>query len=185
MEHVHLPLQSGSNRLLKRMHRGYTREKYLDLVSDLRRSRPGIAITTDVIVGFPGETEEDYALTRDMVSEADFDNAFIFRYSQRRDTPAADMDGQLSEEVKEARNQDLLAAVNANMGRKLRACVGTRMEILCEGPSRSNPERYAGRTRTNKIVVFPGDPRHAGELLELQIVDSSATTLYGDPVIHG
>ncbi len=184
MEHVHLPLQSGSNTLLKRMHRGYTREKYLDLVSRLRSSRPGIAITTDVIVGFPGETDEDYALTRDMVSEADFDNAFIFRYSQRRDTPAAAMDGQLPEEVKEARNQDLLAVVNANVDRKLRACVGTRMEILCEGPSRSNPERYAGRTRTNKIVVFPGDPRHAGELLELQIVDSSATTLYGDPVIH-
>jgi len=184
VEHVHLPLQSGSNRLLKRMHRGYTREKYLELVSHLRSARPGIAITTDVIVGFPGETEEDYALTRDMVSEADFNNAFIFRYSQRRDTPAADMDGQLSEEVKEARNQDLLAAINLNVNRKLRACVGTRMEILCEGPSRSNPERYAGRTRTNKIVVFPGDPRHAGELLELQIVDSSATTLYGDPVIH-
>ncbi len=184
MEHVHLPLQSGSNHLLKRMHRGYTREKFLDLVSELRAARPGIAITTDIIVGFPGETEEDYALTREMVAAADFDNAFIFRYSPRRDTPAATMDEQLPEDVKEARNQDLLAAINANVDRKLRACVGTRMEILCEGVSRSNDARLSGRTRTNKIVVFPGDPRHLGELLDLNIIDSSTSTLYGDPVIH-
>jgi len=185
MEHVHLPLQSGSNALLKRMHRGYTREKFLDLVGRLRAARPGIAVTTDIIVGFPGETEEDYALTREIVVEADFDNAFIFRYSPRKDTPAATMDGQLPEEVKEARNQDLLALVNQNVEKKLLACVGTRMQILCEGPSRSNAERYAGRTRTNKIVVFPGDPRHVGELMDLQIVSASTTTLYGDPVIHG
>lgn len=184
MEHVHLPLQSGSNRLLKQMHRGYTREKFLDLVGKLRAARPGIAVTTDVIVGFPGETEEDYAMTRSMVAEADFDNAFIFRYSPRKDTPAATMGEQVPEDVKDARNQDLLAVVNANVDRKLRECVGTRMQILCEGPSRSNAERYAGRTRTNKIVVFPGDPRHIGELLDLQIVDASTTTLYGDPVIH-
>lgn len=184
MEHVHLPLQSGSNRLLKLMHRGYTREKFLDLVHALRAARPGIAVTTDIIVGFPGETEEDYALTREMVREADFDNAFIFRYSPRKDTPAATMEGQLPEHVKEERNQDLLAAVNANVDRKLRACVGTTMQILCEGPSRSNPDRYAGRTRTNKIVVFPGDPRHSGELLDLRIVDASTSTLYGDPVLH-
>lgn len=185
MEHVHLPLQSGSNALLKRMHRGYTREKFLDLVGRLRAARPGIAVTTDIIVGFPGESDEDYAMTREIVVEADFDNAFIFRYSPRKDTPAATMDGQLPEEVKEARNQDLLALVNQNVERKLLACVGTRMQILCEGPSRSNAERYAGRTRTNKIVVFPGDPRHVGELMDLQIVSASTTTLYGDPVIHG
>jgi tRNA-2-methylthio-N6-dimethylallyladenosine synthase len=185
MEHVHLPLQSGSNALLKRMHRGYTREKFLDLVGRLRAARPGIAVTTDIIVGFPGESDEDYAMTREIVVEADFDNAFIFRYSPRKDTPAATMDGQLPEEVKEARNQDLLALVNRNVERKLLACVGTRMQILCEGPSRSNAERYAGRTRTNKIVVFPGDPRHVGELMDLQIVSASTTTLYGDPVIHG
>jgi tRNA-2-methylthio-N6-dimethylallyladenosine synthase len=185
MEHVHLPLQSGSNALLKRMHRGYTREKFLDLVGRLRAARPGIAVTTDIIVGFPGESDEDYAMTREIVVEADFDNAFIFRYSPRKDTPAATMDGQLPEEVKEARNQDLLALVNQNVEKKLLACIGTRMQILCEGPSRSNAERYAGRTRTNKIVVFPGDPRHVGELMDLQIVSASTTTLYGDPVIHG
>lgn len=184
MEHVHLPLQSGSNALLKRMHRGYTREKFLDLVGRLRAARPGIAVTTDIIVGFPGESDADYAMTREMVTEADFDNAFIFRYSPRKDTPAATMEEQLPEEVKEARNQDLLALVNQNVEKKLQACVGTRMQVLCEGPSRSNAERYAGRTRTNKIVVFPGDPRHTGELLDLQIVNASTTTLYGDPVIH-
>lgn len=185
MEHVHLPLQSGSNRLLKRMHRGYSREKFLDLVAQLRGARAGIAVTTDIIVGFPGETDDDHALTCDMVREADFDNAFVFRYSPRKDTPAATMPDQLPEAVKEARNQELLALVNANVDRKLQQCIGSRMQILCEGVSRSNVDRYSGRTRTNKIVVFPGDERHVGQLLDLDIVDASTSTLYGDPAILG
>src|SRR5438876_7594331 len=110
-EHVHLPLQSGSNRILKAMHRTYTAEKYAQLVEKLRAARPGIAITTDIIVGFPGETAEDYAATRELVQRVEFDNAFIFRYSKRRDTPAAEMPDQLPESVKEARNQDLLAVI--------------------------------------------------------------------------
>ena len=102
MEHVHLPLQSGSNAILKRMHRAYTRERFLRLVEKLRAARPGIAITTDIIVGFPGEPAVDFAATRSLVEEVEFDNAFVFRYSPRRDTPAAPMDGQLPEAVKEA-----------------------------------------------------------------------------------
>jgi len=183
MEHVHLPLQSGSNRLLKRMHRGYTREKYLDLVSDLRRSRPGIAITTDVIVGFPGETEEDYALTRDMVSEADFDNAFIFRYSQRRDTPAAEMGGQLSAAVKEARNQEILRVVDASAIAKGEALVGKTVEILCEGRSKTNDERLMGRSPGNKVVIFDGGERHIGEVFDVRIEHSSGFSLYADPAV--
>ncbi|MDD5200968.1 MAG: tRNA (N6-isopentenyl adenosine(37)-C2)-methylthiotransferase MiaB [Terrimicrobiaceae bacterium] len=183
MEHVHLPLQSGSNALLKRMHRTYTREQFLRLVEKLRAAREGIAITTDIIVGFPGETDGDFAASKAMVAEADFDNAFVFRYSPRRDTPAATMDGQLPEAVKEARNKELLEAVDANVARKLDACIGHRMEILCEGPSRHNADRLFGRTRTNKIVVFEGAPRHVGEVFDLRITRASQSTLYGDPAI--
>jgi len=183
MEHVHLPLQSGSNAILKRMHRAYTREQFLRLVDKLRAAREGIAITTDIIVGFPGETDEDFAATKAMVTEADFDNAFVFRYSPRRDTPAATMDGQLSESVKEARNQELLEVVNANVVRKLEACVGRNVEILCEGASRYNAERLTGRTRTNKIVVFEGAPRHVGQVMDVRIVRTTNSTLYGDPAI--
>jgi tRNA-2-methylthio-N6-dimethylallyladenosine synthase len=183
MEHVHLPLQSGSNTILKRMHRAYTREQFLRLVDKLRAAREGIAITTDIIVGFPGETDEDFAATKAMVTEADFDNAFVFRYSPRRDTPAATMDGQLPESVKEARNQELLEVVNANATRKLEACVGRNVEILCEGASRYNAERLTGRTRTNKIVVFEGAPRHVGQVMDVRIVRATNSTLYGDPAI--
>ena len=184
MEHVHLPLQSGSNRILKAMHRPYTASAYRKLVEDLRSSRPGIAITTDFIVGFPGESEEDYKASRDLAEELEFDGAFIFRYSKRGDTPAALMEEQLSEEEKEARNQDLLSVVNASASRKLEACVGTRQEILCEGASRNDPMRLTGRTRTNKIVIFNGGKRFHGEIFDVAITSASSSTLYGDPAIH-
>lgn len=183
VEHVHLPLQSGSDRILKAMRRGYTAEKYLKLVERLREARPGIAITTDIIVGFPGETEEDYQQTRQLTETVGFDHGFIFRYSPRRDTPAATMDGQISEEVKEARNQDLLSVINASSREKLDAHVGKRVEILCEGPSKTNAERLTGRTRTNKVVVFEGAPRHVGQVFDVQIVSASSSTLYGDPAL--
>ncbi len=182
-EHVHLPLQSGSDRILKIMRRGYTVEKYLALVERLRAARPGIALTTDIIVGFPGETDEDYAKTREVADAVGFDNAFVFRYSQRRDTPAATMEGQLPEEVKEARNQDLLTVVNKHSQARLNALVGSRVEILCEGPSKTNAQRLMGRTRTNKIVVFEGAPRHTGQVFDVQIVSASSSTLYGDPAL--
>jgi len=184
MEHVHLPLQSGSDRILKAMHRPYTADAYRKLVADLRASRPGIAVSTDIIVGFPGETEEDYQATRDLAAEIGFDGAFIFRYSKRGDTPAAEMDDQLPEEVKEERNQDLLSVVNASASRHLEACVGTRQEILCEGPSRNDPSKLTGRTRTNKIVIFEGGSRFHGQIFDVAINSASASTLYGDPAIH-
>jgi tRNA-2-methylthio-N6-dimethylallyladenosine synthase len=185
MEHVHLPVQSGSDRILRAMHRPYTSASYRKLVSNLRDSRPGIAITTDIIVGFPGETEEDYQASRDLAEEIGFDGAFIFRYSQRGDTPAAEMGDQIPESVKEVRNQDLLSVVNASASRHLDACVGTRQEILCEGPSRNDPRRLSGRTRTNKIVIFEGGSRFYGEIFDVAITSASASTLYGDPAIHG
>ncbi|HWM25503.1 MAG TPA: tRNA (N6-isopentenyl adenosine(37)-C2)-methylthiotransferase MiaB [Chthoniobacterales bacterium] len=183
-EHVHLPLQSGSNRILKAMHRPYTAEKYRALVDRIRRKRDEMAITTDVIVGFPGEEEEDYARTRELVEEIQFDNAFIFRYSTRRDTPAATMPGQVDERVKEKRNQDLLAVVDASARRANERLVGRGVEILCEGPSRTNPARLMGRTRTNKIVVFEGKPEHVGALLEIDIQQSNGFSLYGTPAMQ-
>jgi len=185
MEHVHLPLQSGSDRILKAMHRPYTAASYRRLVADLRACRPGIAVTTDIIVGFPGESEEDYQASRDLSEEMEFDGAFIFRYSKRTDTPAAEMEDQLSEEEKEARNQDLLSVVNASASRKLEACIGTCQEILCEGTSRNDPTRLSGRTRTNKIVILEGGSRFHGEIFDVAITSASASTLYGDPAIHG
>ncbi|MCX7868558.1 MAG: MiaB/RimO family radical SAM methylthiotransferase, partial [Terrimicrobiaceae bacterium] len=181
-EHVHLPAQSGSNPILRAMRRGYTVEKYLALVEALRAARPGIAITTDLIVGFPGETEEDFRRTLDLVETVAFDNAFVFRYSPRRGTPAADLPSQVPEEEKEERNQRLLERVNFHAARKLSALVGSTVEVLCEGPSRTTPERLTGRTRTNKIAVFEGGAHRAGQLLDVTVRRASPTTLYAEIV---
>jgi tRNA-2-methylthio-N6-dimethylallyladenosine synthase len=181
-EHVHLPLQSGSNKILKAMHRAYTAEKYVDLVRRIRQSRDGIAITSDIIVGFPGETAGDYKQTRDLVEQIQFDNAFIFRYSPRRDTPAAEMPEQIGERVKEERNQDLLRIVNESARRAGERLVGRKVEVLCEGLSKMNPARLMGRTRTNKIVVFEGDEKLAGEILDVRIQQANGFSLYGTPV---
>ena len=181
-EHVHLPLQSGSNRILKAMHRAYTAEQYVDLVRRIRQAHDGIAITTDIIVGFPGETASDYKQTRDLVEEIQFDNAFIFRYSPRGDTPAAEMPEQIEERVKEERNQDLLRIVNESARRAGERLVGREVEVLCEGPSKTNPARLMGRTRTNKIVVFEGDEKLAGEILDVRIQRANGFSLYGTPV---
>ena len=181
-EHVHLPLQSGSNKILKAMHRTYTAAKYVDLVHRIRQARDGIAITTDIIVGFPGETEDDYKQTRDLVEQIQFDNAFIFRYSPRGDTPAAEMPEQIEERVKEERNQDLLRVVNESARRAGERLIGREMEVLCEGLSKTNPARLMGRTRTNKIVVFEGDEKLAGEIVDIRIQRANGFSLYGTPV---
>ena len=183
MPHVHFPLQSGSDRILKAMHRGYTAAKYLTLVEKLRAARPDIALTTDLIAGFPGETDADHAATRALVERVAFDNAFVFKYSPRRDTPAAEMAEQVPEPVKEARNADLLAVVDFHAKRKCEALVGQRIAILCEGPSKTNAARLMGRTPGNKIVIFDGSERHLGELFDVQIERSSGFTLYGTPAI--
>jgi tRNA-2-methylthio-N6-dimethylallyladenosine synthase len=183
-EHVHLPLQSGSNRILKAMHRTYTAEKYIELVDRIRDARPGIAVTTDVIVGFPGEEGGDYAQTRELVSHMQFDNAFIFRYSTRQDTPAAVMPDQVPEKIKEERNQDLLKIVNESVQRANNRLVGREVEVLCEGPSRTNAARLMGRTRTNKVVVFEGDPHQVGEIFDVHVQRANGFSLYGTPVVQ-
>ncbi len=179
MPHVHLPLQSGSNKILKAMHRAYTAERYVDLVRSLRSARKDIGLTTDIIVGFPGETDDDYKQTRELVEQIEFDNAFVFRYSPRQQTPAADMSEQISEDLKEYRNHDLLDVVNAATRRTNERLVGRDIEILCEGPSKNNPARLSGRTPTNKIVVFEGSEDCVGELVDLRVERANGFSLYG------
>ncbi len=182
-ESAHLPLQSGSDRILKAMHRGYTREKFLGIVEKLRRTKPGIGITTDIIVGFPGETEEDFEQTLSLCREIEFDNAYIFKYSPRRDTPAADMPDQVPQKIREERNHRLLDLVNEIAARKYDAFIGRHVEILVEGPSKKNAARYTGRTRCNRIVLFDGSTRHQGQIMDVKITRTGSFTLYGDPAI--
>jgi tRNA-2-methylthio-N6-dimethylallyladenosine synthase len=182
-ESAHIPLQSGSDRILKLMHRGYTRERFLAIAKKLRAAKPNIGLTTDIIVGFPGETEEDFEQTLSLCREVEFDNAYIFKYSERRDTPAAAMPDQLPQEIREERNHRLLDTVNEIGKRKYDAFIGQQVQILVEGPSKKNAARFTGRTRCNRIVLFDGSERHRGELMDLKITRTGSFTLYGDPAI--
>ena len=183
VESAHLPVQSGSDRVLKLMHRGYTRERYLGIIEKLRHTRPEIGITTDIIVGFPGETEDDFGQTLSLARGVQFDNAYIFKYSPRRDTPAANLPDQVPQSIREERNQRLLEVINEIGKRKYSALVGRQTQILVEGPSKKNPARMTGRTRCNKIVVFDGSERHRGQVMDVKITRAGSFTLYGDPAI--
>jgi tRNA-2-methylthio-N6-dimethylallyladenosine synthase len=185
VESAHIPVQSGSDRVLKLMHRGYTRARFLEIISKLRASRPEIGITTDIIVGFPGETEDDFQETISLAREAQFDNAFVFKYSQRRDTPAAKMPDQLPEELIEERHARLLNEINQIGKSRYERFVGRTVEVLVEGPSRKNAARLEGRSRCNKIVVFDGALRHRGQIMDLKITRVGSFTLYGDPAVVG
>jgi len=183
VESAHVPVQSGSNSILRLMHRGYTRERFLLIVEKLRAVQPRIGITTDIIVGFPGETESDFEETLSLVRQVRFENAFIFKYSPRRDTPAAEMPNQVPRELKEERNARLLRLVNEIAAENYRSYLGQTVQILVEGPSRKNPSRMMGRTRSNKIAVFDGSERHRGQLMDVKIIRAGSFTLYGDPAI--
>jgi tRNA-2-methylthio-N6-dimethylallyladenosine synthase len=184
-ESAHLPVQSGSNRVLKLMHRVYTRERFLEIIGKLRAARPEIGVSTDIIVGFPGETEADFEETCSLVREAAFDQAYLFKYSPRQGTPAASMPEQIPQEVIEDRHARLFEIINEVGREKHRAFVGRTVQILVEGPSKKNDSRLTGRTRCNKIVVFEGSERHRGQLMDLKITRASNFTLYGDPAIIG
>jgi tRNA-2-methylthio-N6-dimethylallyladenosine synthase len=185
VESAHIPVQSGSDRLLKLMHRGYTRERFLSIIAKLRQVQPGMGLSTDIIVGFPGETEADYEETVSLCREVEFDQVYLFKYSPRRDTPAAAMPDQLPEEVIEERHRKLLILINELAARKYEAMVGQTVQILVEGPSRRNAARHEGRTRSNKIVIFDGSDRHRGQLMDLRIERAGSFTLYGDPAVVG
>jgi tRNA-2-methylthio-N6-dimethylallyladenosine synthase len=182
VESAHIPVQSGSNRVLQLMHRGYTRERFLALIAKLRQVRPEIGLCTDLIVGFPGETEADFEDTLALAREVQFDQAYLFKYSPRKGTPAAELPDQLPLEVREERHQRLLALMNDLGRQKYQACVGRPMQILVEGPSRKNPARLMGRSRCNKIVVFEGPERLRGQILDVAITRAGSFTLYGEPV---
>ena len=180
--HIHFPMQSGSDRILPLMRRPYKNEKYLRLCEAMREARPDLAITTDIIVGFPGETHEDYLETKAAVERIQFDNAFVFQYSPRRDTVAAAMDNQICLRVKEERNHDLLETVNRIAVARNQALVGTEQTILVEGPSKNNPDRLQGRTSQNKPVIIPGGTAEVGTLVPVRISECTGFTLYGEVV---
>jgi tRNA-2-methylthio-N6-dimethylallyladenosine synthase len=178
-EHIHLPLQSGSTRILKAMKRPYTRERFLDRVAQIREHVPDVALTTDIIVGFPGETEEDFQETLEVVEQVRFDSAFTFIFSPRRGTVAADLPDQLPHPVKRERMERLIEVVQRIATERAQRFVGRTMEVLVEGPSRTDPSRLRGRTRHNKTVNFTGVAR-AGELADVEIASATSTTLAGE-----
>jgi tRNA-2-methylthio-N6-dimethylallyladenosine synthase len=175
---VHLPLQSGSNRVLRAMNRPYTRELYLEIIERLRSAVPEMFFSTDIIVGFPGETEEDFAETRDMFTRVNYDMAYIFRYSIRTGTPAAMMADQLSDEEKERRNQILLDLLGAQSRRRNDLLLGSVQEVLVEGPDPKGL-RFTGRTPGNRVVHFAGADRLIGELVQVRIERTSVSSLFG------
>jgi tRNA-2-methylthio-N6-dimethylallyladenosine synthase len=178
-EHLHLPVQAGSNRILKLMNRGYTREHYLQQIELLRRYLPACAITTDIIVGFPGETEEDFKATLDLAEQVSFDAAFTFLYSPRSGTPAAVMPGQVPNEVKKERLQRLLELQNKHSLYHNEQLVGKKVEVLVEGPSKTDPSVFTGRTRGNKTVNFTGENISIGTLKEVEITEARTWSLLG------
>ena len=183
-EYVHLPMQSGSDRILRAMNRPYSRDRYAEIVAALRAGCPGMHFSTDVIVGFPGETEEDFAQTRELFAACDFDMAYVFKYSVRSGTPAAELADQVPEEVKERRNQELLVILERNSTRRAAALVGTVQEVLVDGPDQTG-RRWTGRTRGNRVCIFDAAPRLMGTLQPLRIERASVSTLYGELVLAG
>ena len=182
-EHAHLPLQSGSTRVLKAMRRTYSRERYLKLVAELRDAIPDLALTTDIIVGFPGETEDDFRETLEVVEEVGYDGAFTFVYSPRAGTEAAAMEEQIADEVKVERIERLVESVQRIAAARNTERIGRLEEVLVEGPSRTEPSLLRGRTRRNTTVNFTGDAR-AGDLVEVRIEHATSTTLAGSqPVV--
>jgi tRNA-2-methylthio-N6-dimethylallyladenosine synthase len=177
-EHIHLPLQSGSSRVLKAMKRTYNRERYMDRVAQIREHLPDAALTTDIIVGFPGETEEDFAETLEVAEEVRYDGAFTFLFSPRRGTAAADYPDQLPHPVKRERMQRLVEVVQRRAAERAERFLGRTMEVLVEGPSRTDPTRLRGRIRHNKTVNFEGTAE-PGELVEVEISGATSTTLAG------
>jgi tRNA-2-methylthio-N6-dimethylallyladenosine synthase len=178
-EHIHLPLQSGSSTILKRMRRTYNQQRYLDRVALIREHVPDCAITTDIIVGFPGETEEDFQQTLDVVERVHYDSAFTFIFSPRRGTEAAQFDDQIPHPVKRERMERLVEAVQRSALERAQRFVGRELDVLVEGPSRTDPDKLRGRTRHNKTVNFTGVAQ-PGDFARVEITGATSTTLAGE-----
>ena len=181
-EQIHLPVQSGSNSILKKMNRHYTREYYLDLVKKIKEEIPGVTLTTDIIVGFPGETEEDFQETLELVKEVGYSSAFTFIYSRRNNTPADMMLNQVSEEDKHHRFNRLVAAVNERVIAQNKAEEGNILEVLVEGNSKNDAEKLTGRTRTGRLVNFTGEGISAGDIVNVKITRAQNFSLIGEAI---
>jgi tRNA-2-methylthio-N6-dimethylallyladenosine synthase len=184
VSHVHLPVQSGSDRVLMAMKRGYTTVEYKSIVRRLRSVRPGLCIASDFIVGFPGETEQDFAATLRLVEQVDFDASFSFVYSRRPGTPAASLADDTAHEVKLERLQRLQALLNTQAQSISSAMVGTRQRILVEGPSKKDPGELSGRTENNRVVNFAGPERLAGQLIDVTITAALPHSLRAQALVH-
>jgi tRNA-2-methylthio-N6-dimethylallyladenosine synthase len=180
VEYLHLPVQSGSDRILARMHRGYTVARYLELIDEIKETVPDIALSTDIIVGFPGETDADFAATVDVVERVAYDNAFVFRYSRRPGTPAADMSDQVPDAVKAARNAVLLEVSGRVAAQQSRRLAGRVLPVLVDGVSRKDAREASGRTRCNRVVNFDAQGRGLlGTVVPVQITEALPHSLRG------
>ncbi|WP_346974464.1 tRNA (N6-isopentenyl adenosine(37)-C2)-methylthiotransferase MiaB [Clostridium perfringens] len=181
-EQVHLPVQSGSSRILQEMNRHYDREYYLDLVKKIKSEIPDVTLTTDIIIGFPGETEEDFLDTLSLCEEVGYDSAFTFIYSRRNHTPADKMENQIPDDIKHDRFNRLVEAINKKVVIKNKEYEGKVVEVLVEGPSKNDETKLTGRTRNGKLVNFAGDEKLVGELVNLKIVRAQPFSLIGEIV---
>ena len=182
-EQIHLPVQSGSDDILKKMNRHYDIEKYLSIIEKIKKEIPGVAITTDIIVGFPGESEEDFEGTLDMIKEVEYDSAFTFIYSRRKYTPADMMLNQVDDSVKHERFNRLVEVVNEICAKKNLEYEGKCVEVLVEGPSKNDDNKLMGRTRTGKLVNFTGSKDSIGKLVNVKITKASSFSLKGEEVL--
>lgn len=178
--YIHLPVQSGSSAVLKKMNRKYTKEDYLLLVQKLKEAVPEIAITTDIIVGFPGETEEDFLETLDLVEKVSFDSAFTFLYSIRKGTPAENFEEQVPESTKHERFNRLVDLLNRITAEKNKACEGTIQRVLVEGPSKTNSHTYTGRTESSKVINFEGNEEMVGQIIDVRVMEGKTFSLFGE-----
>lgn len=181
-EHIHLPVQSGSSKVLKRMNRKYDREKYLDSVRRIKEAIPNAALTTDIIIGFPGETEEDFMETVGLVKEVEYDSAFTFLYSKRKGTAAAEYEDQIDEKVKHDRFDRLLEVVSSISEKKNKEYEGKIVEVLVEGTSKTDESKLTGRTRTSKLVNFIGNKENIGKLVRVKITNAKSFSLLGEEI---
>lgn len=181
-EQVHLPVQSGSNKVLKKMNRSYSREEYLSLVKKIKQEIPDVSITTDIIIGFPGEQEEDFLDTLNLVKEVQYDSAFTFIYSRRNNTPADMMLNQIPEDVKHDRFNRLVEVVNETVALKNKVYEGSIVEVLVEGTSKNDESKLSGRTRNGRLVNFTGNGVHIGDIVNVHVTKAQSFSLLGEAV---
>jgi tRNA-2-methylthio-N6-dimethylallyladenosine synthase len=185
VEYIHFPMQSGSNRILKAMRRPYSIEKFKSIIAELRKVRPDMYISTDIIVGFPGETDEDFELTRQAFEEVGFDMAYLFKYSVRPGTTAEPLGDPITKEQKEERNQILLEILRKSSLARNETLIGQNEDVLFEGPAKKGENMFVGRTPGNRVVIVKASPRLIGQIVPVRFTRVTASTLFGELVLEG